>query len=67
MMGVVGGDAGWKLFNESSSLLEEGVVVFVTHQTALVVWKSDVCAGSMCLCAIIFHSALLRLLCYRYG
>ncbi|QCE02488.1 Vacuolar protein sorting-associated protein 8 [Vigna unguiculata] len=37
MMGVVGGDAGWKLFNESSSLLEEGVVVFVTHQTALVV------------------------------
>jgi len=67
MMGVVGGDAGWKLFNESSSLLEEGVVVFVTHQTALVVWKSDVSAGSMCLCAIIFHSALLRLLCYRYG
>lgn len=37
MGGVVGGDAGWKLFNESSSLAEEGVVVFVTHQTALVV------------------------------
>ncbi|XP_004514922.1 uncharacterized protein [Cicer arietinum] len=35
--GVVGGDAGWKLFNEGSSLVEEGVVVFVTHQTALVV------------------------------
>lgn len=35
--GVVGGDAGWKLFNEASSLAEEGVVVFVTHQTALVV------------------------------
>ena len=37
MGGVVGGDAGWKLFNEGSSLVEEGVVVFVTHQTALVV------------------------------
>ncbi|KAK7292879.1 hypothetical protein RJT34_15734 [Clitoria ternatea] len=37
MGGVVGGDAGWKLFNEGSSLAEEGVVVFVTHQTALVV------------------------------
>jgi hypothetical protein len=35
--GVVGGEAGWKLFNEGSSLVEEGVVVFVTHQTALVV------------------------------
>lgn len=35
--GVVGGDAGWKLFNEASSLAEEGVVIFVTHQTALVV------------------------------
>ncbi|EXC13672.1 Vacuolar protein sorting-associated protein 8-like protein [Morus notabilis] len=35
--GVVGGDAGWKLFNEGSSLVEEGVVIFVTHQTALVV------------------------------
>lgn len=37
MGGVVGGDAGWKLFNEGSSLIEEGVVIFVTHQTALVV------------------------------
>ncbi|KAG5009010.1 hypothetical protein JHK87_017525 [Glycine soja] len=37
MGGVVGGDAGWKLFNEAPSLVEEGVVVFVTHQTALVV------------------------------
>ncbi|XP_015572370.2 vacuolar protein sorting-associated protein 8 homolog [Ricinus communis] len=37
MGGVVGGDAGWKLFNEGSSPVEEGVVIFVTHQTALVV------------------------------
>ncbi|XP_031251024.1 vacuolar protein sorting-associated protein 8 homolog [Pistacia vera] len=37
MGGVVGADAGWKLFNEGSSLVEEGVVIFVTHQTALVV------------------------------
>ncbi|KAF4366492.1 hypothetical protein F8388_003730 [Cannabis sativa] len=37
MGGVVGGDAGWKLFNEGSSMVEEGVVVFVTYQTALVV------------------------------
>lgn len=37
MGGVVGGEAGWKLFNEASSLVEEGVVIFVTHQTALVV------------------------------
>ncbi|KAI4319055.1 hypothetical protein MLD38_032703 [Melastoma candidum] len=35
--GVVGAEAGWKLFNESASLVEEGVVVLVTHQTALVV------------------------------
>lgn len=35
--GVVGGEAGWKLFNEGSSLVEEGVVIFVTHQNALVV------------------------------
>lgn len=34
MGGVVGGD--WKLF-EGSSLVEEGVVIFVTHQSALVV------------------------------
>ncbi|MQM01056.1 hypothetical protein Taro_033804, partial [Colocasia esculenta] len=34
--GVVGGDSGWKLFNESA-FVEEGVVVFVTHQNALVV------------------------------
>ena len=38
--GVVGGEAGWKLFNEGSSLVEEGVVIFVTHQNALVVWTS---------------------------
>ncbi|GKU87858.1 hypothetical protein SLEP1_g2191 [Rubroshorea leprosula] len=37
MGGVVAADAGWKLFNEGSSLAEEGVVVFVTYQTALVV------------------------------
>ncbi|KAJ9188215.1 hypothetical protein P3X46_003596 [Hevea brasiliensis] len=37
MGGVVGADAGWKLFNEGSSMVEEGVVIFVTHQTALVV------------------------------
>lgn len=35
--GVVGGDAGWKLFAEGSSMAEEGVVIFVTYQTALVV------------------------------
>ncbi|XP_057981031.1 uncharacterized protein LOC131166457 isoform X2 [Malania oleifera] len=37
MGGVVGGDTGWKLFSEGSPLVEEGVVIFVTHQTALVV------------------------------
>lgn len=37
MGGVVGADAGWKLFNEGTSLIEEGVVVFVTRQTVLVV------------------------------
>lgn len=37
MGGVVGGTAGWKLFSEGSSLSEEGVVIFVTHQSALVV------------------------------
>ncbi|XP_058105006.1 uncharacterized protein LOC131248648 isoform X2 [Magnolia sinica] len=35
--GVVGGEAGWKLFSEGASLVEEGVVIFVTQQTALVV------------------------------
>ncbi|XP_068669658.1 uncharacterized protein [Aristolochia californica] len=35
--GVVGGEVGWKLFSEASSLVEEGVVIFVTSQTALVV------------------------------
>ncbi|KAJ8626194.1 hypothetical protein MRB53_019501 [Persea americana] len=35
--GVVGGETGWKLFSEGSTLVEEGVVIFVTHQTALVV------------------------------
>lgn len=37
MGGVVGGDAGWKLFTEGSSLVEEGVVIFATYQHALVV------------------------------
>ncbi|XP_015888913.3 uncharacterized protein LOC107423794 [Ziziphus jujuba] len=37
MGGVVGGEAGWKLFNEGSSLVEEGVVVFATQQHVLVV------------------------------
>ncbi|XP_010522886.1 PREDICTED: vacuolar protein sorting-associated protein 8 homolog isoform X2 [Tarenaya hassleriana] len=37
MGGVVGVDSGWKLFNEGSSSVEEGVVIFVTYQTALVV------------------------------
>lgn len=37
MGGVVGGDASWKLFNEATAITEEGVVIFVTHQTALVV------------------------------
>ncbi|KAL3517335.1 hypothetical protein ACH5RR_024237 [Cinchona calisaya] len=32
MGGVIGGDSGWK----SSSLVEDGVVIFVTHQSALV-------------------------------
>lgn len=36
-MGGVGGATPWKFFNEGSSLPEEGVVIFVTHQTALVV------------------------------
>ncbi|KAG9149694.1 hypothetical protein Leryth_012420 [Lithospermum erythrorhizon] len=35
MGGVVGGDSGWKLF-DGSSTIEEGVVIFVTHQSALV-------------------------------
>ncbi|XP_018456561.2 uncharacterized protein LOC108827617 [Raphanus sativus] len=35
--GVVGVDSSWKLFNEDSSAEEEGVVVFVTYQTVLVV------------------------------
>ncbi|KAF6159617.1 hypothetical protein GIB67_034579 [Kingdonia uniflora] len=35
--GVVGGEAGWKLFSEGSPMVEEGVVIFVTRQTALVV------------------------------
>lgn len=39
VVGVVGKDAGWKLFNEGSSVMEEGVVIFVTHQNALVVWS----------------------------
>ncbi|GAB2291147.1 hypothetical protein Dimus_025404 [Dionaea muscipula] len=35
--GATGGYGGWKLFNEGSTLFEEGVVVFVNHQAALVV------------------------------
>ncbi|KAK3152034.1 hypothetical protein QOZ80_2BG0153450 [Eleusine coracana subsp. coracana] len=36
--GVVGVDSGWKFFNESSSPIEDGVVVmFIMHQHALVV------------------------------
>ncbi|KAH9613347.1 hypothetical protein KSS87_008185 [Heliosperma pusillum] len=37
MGGVVGGATGWKLFAEGSSLSEDGVVIFATHQNALVV------------------------------
>ncbi|KAI3843581.1 hypothetical protein MKX03_022406 [Papaver bracteatum] len=39
MGGVVGSKAGWKLFSDSeaSSLAEQGVVIFATHQNALVV------------------------------
>ncbi|KAF5201636.1 Vacuolar protein sorting-associated protein 8-like protein [Thalictrum thalictroides] len=33
---MMGGVVGGSLFNEGSSLVEEGVVIFVTHQTALV-------------------------------
>ncbi|PIA34901.1 hypothetical protein AQUCO_03700277v1, partial [Aquilegia coerulea] len=33
---MMGGVVGSSLFNERSSLVEEGVVIFVTHQTALV-------------------------------
>ncbi|XAR49264.1 hypothetical protein NMG60_11032393 [Bertholletia excelsa] len=36
MGGVLGGDAGWKFLNEKSSLVEEGVVIFATYQSALV-------------------------------
>ncbi|KAL7224339.1 hypothetical protein ACSBR1_025740 [Camellia fascicularis] len=36
MGGVLGGDAGWKLLNEKSSSVEEGVVIFATYQSALV-------------------------------
>uniref|UniRef100_A0ACD5Z2U5 Uncharacterized protein n=2 Tax=Avena sativa TaxID=4498 RepID=A0ACD5Z2U5_AVESA len=38
MGGVVGGDSGWKFFNEGSSPMEDGVtVMFIMHQHALVV------------------------------
>ncbi|XP_019090556.1 PREDICTED: vacuolar protein sorting-associated protein 8 homolog isoform X3 [Camelina sativa] len=37
MGGVVGVDSTWKLFNEDSTSVEEGVVIFVTYQTGLVV------------------------------
>ncbi|XP_057533278.1 uncharacterized protein LOC130811119 isoform X2 [Amaranthus tricolor] len=42
MGAVVGGATSWKLFTEGSSLSEEGVVIFVTHQTALVVRLSPI-------------------------
>ena len=39
--GVVGVDSGWKFFNESSSTVEDGVVVmFIMHHHALVVRTS---------------------------
>ncbi|CAN8308812.1 unnamed protein product [Cochlearia groenlandica] len=37
MGGVVGVESSWKLFNEDSSALEDGVVIFATYQTGLVV------------------------------
>ena len=37
MGGVLGADAGRKLLNEKSSSVEEGVVIFATYQSALVV------------------------------
>ncbi|CAM0947372.1 unnamed protein product [Alopecurus aequalis] len=38
MGGVVGGDSGWKFFNEGSAPVEDGVtVMFIMHQHALVV------------------------------
>jgi hypothetical protein len=39
------------------------VVVFVTHQTALVVWNSDVCAGSIYLFSSNFYFSLVENLC----
>lgn len=37
MGGVLGADSSRKLVNEKSSSVEEGVVVFATYQSALVV------------------------------
>ncbi|KAG7553417.1 Zinc finger RING-type [Arabidopsis thaliana x Arabidopsis arenosa] len=37
MGGVVGVDSTWKLFNEDSTSVEEGVVIFASYQTGLVV------------------------------
>jgi hypothetical protein len=37
MGGVVGVGSTWKLFNEDSTSVEEGVVIFATYQTGLVV------------------------------
>ncbi|KAL5700668.1 hypothetical protein ACHQM5_026087 [Ranunculus cassubicifolius] len=34
---MMGGVVGGSLFNEGSSLVDEGVVIFVTHQTGIVV------------------------------
>lgn len=56
MGGVVGPDAGWKLFNESTSLNEEGVVILVTHQTALVVRSPWIIAQIPCTCKLCFNS-----------
>lgn len=47
MGGVVGVDSSWKLFNEDSTSVEEGVVIFVTYQTGLVVNIPDICSYSI--------------------
>lgn len=47
MGGVVGVDSSWKLFNEDSSSDEEGVVIFATYQTGLVVKIPDICSYSI--------------------
>jgi len=44
MGGVVGVGSTWKLFNEDSTSVEEGVVIFATYQTGLVVNIPDICS-----------------------